>query len=172
VQKGLILDRFGQLAEQAGWPQALGALRAVSSPEEVTERLADVVRAATAGYLRHGQASPVLLVHTATAPNAVLHTLPALPVELWEPSLAAVWAVGAAITAAYAPAEAAPRGELPDAPGGDDPVAEAIGRAVAHGDEHVIKLTDTAVDAYTASGDADTLAAAVRVGKLIRSPRR
>jgi len=27
-------------------------------------------------YLAHGHGSPVLLVDTATAPNAVLHTLP------------------------------------------------------------------------------------------------
>src|SRR5690348_18122588 len=47
--------------------------------------------------------SPVILVHVATAPNAVLRTLPALPPHLWAPSLDAVWALSAALVSAYAP---------------------------------------------------------------------
>jgi len=42
---------------------------------------------------------------------------------------------------------------------------------VDHGDEHVIKFTDTAAEAYERTGDADALAAALRVGALIASRR-
>ena len=68
-------------------------------------RLAGIVDAAVVRHGTHGYASPVMLVHAATAPNAVLRTLPALPPALWVPSLAAAWAATAAVTAAYAPAE-------------------------------------------------------------------
>jgi hypothetical protein len=106
----------------------------------------------------------VLLVHTATAPNAVLH---ALPNSLWAPSLIAVWTASAAIFAAYAPPDGAPPGPLPTLPLGPDAVTEMLGRAVDHGDEHVIKFTDTAAEAYTRTGQVETLAAAQRVATLI-----
>jgi hypothetical protein len=125
--------------------------------------LADLVAGAAARYLTHGHASPVLLVHTATAPNAVLHTLPVLPQSLWAPSLAAVWAASAAITSAYAPAVGLPKDDLPTAREGD-----LMPWALKHGDEHVIKFADTAIDAYRHSGVSDVLAAAQRVGDLIK----
>jgi hypothetical protein len=147
------------------------ALRPAASPEEVRTRLADLVAVATLRYLTHGHASPVLLVHTATAPNAVLHTLPALPADLWRPSLHAVWTTSAAVYAAYGQGQGLPRGTLPDAPDGPEAVAEVLDRAVAHGDEHVIKFTDTAAEVYTRTGDPDALAAAVRITELIEPAR-
>lgn len=169
-QQGPIAGRLARLGTLAQWPPALAALRGASEPADVPARLADLVSAATARYLRYGQASPVLLVHTATAPNAVLHTLPALPDQAWLPSLAAVWAASAAITAAYAPAAGAAPAEH-RAPPGQDAAADLLERAVAHGDEHVIKFTDTAVDAFGYAHDPDVLAAAARVGELIPSQR-
>ncbi len=41
--------------------------------------------------------------------------------------------------------------------------------AAGHGDEHVIKFTDTAVDAFGISGDPDLLAAAGLARELIPS---
>jgi hypothetical protein len=110
----------------------------------------------------------VLLVHTATAPNAVLHTLPLLPEHLWAPSLAAVWSASAAIVAAYEPARPLPRADLPTAPRGDDPVPTIVERATDHGDEHVMKFTDTAVEVYERTGDPDALAAAQHIIDLTR----
>jgi hypothetical protein len=46
-----------------------------------------------------------------------------------------------------------------------------VDRASAHGDEHVIKFTDTAAEVYERTRDADALAAAVRITQLI-SPSR
>ncbi|MEW9532203.1 questin oxidase family protein [Microbispora sp. NPDC049125] len=169
-QTGNVRSRFGQLAKLPEWPSSVSALRGPSGPDDVRTLLTELVTAATLHYLTHGHASPVLLVHTATAPNAVLHTLPVLPYELWAPSLTAIWATSAAIVSAYAPAEAAPRAVLPVAPVAEDPVEEVLDRAVAHGDEHVIKFTDTAADVYRWTGEPDALAAALRIGTLIGRP--
>ncbi len=163
-QQGTVTVRFGQLAEMPTWPESLRALRAPSNPAEVQAILQDLVAGAAARYLGHGHGSPVLLVHTATAPNAVLHTLPALPQSLWAPSLSAVWAASAAITAAYSPSEPLSRHELPNGVHAD----ELMSYALQHSDEHVIKFADTALDAFAHSGDSEVLAAAQRVGDLIK----
>ena len=144
-------------AGPTGWSSAVAALRPAGSPDEVRDRLADLVTAASQRYLRYGHGSPVLLVHLATAPNAVLHSLPALPTALWQPSLTAVWTTTAAIFSAYAPPDPAPIDAATDAAGGGRPVADVVDRALAHGDEHVIKFTDTAAEAYARSGDPAVL---------------
>ncbi|MET8763456.1 questin oxidase family protein [Lentzea sp. NPDC004782] len=166
-QSGLIAHRLTRLAELPGWPAALANLRPPAAPADVPVLLADLVEAAVLDYLGHGQASPVLLVHTATAPNAVRHVLPVLPTAMWVPSLTAVWSAGAAITAAYAPA----RPESPSAPQlGSDPVAEVLDLGARHGDEHVIKFADTALDVFDDTGDPRVLAAALHAARLIESP--
>jgi hypothetical protein len=169
-QSGPIRLRLGQLASLPGWTGSVAALREGASPEQARDLLAELVTAATLRYLDYGHASPVLLVHTATAPNAVWHTLPALPEEQWLPSLAAAWAASAAIIATYAPGGARPAGTLPGPPAGSDPVSEVLDRACDHGDEHVIKFSDTAAEAFTRSGNPRTLAAAVYVSQLIGRP--
>ena len=170
-QQGNLAARFGQLAEGPGWRSSVARLHPASGPDQVPARLTDLVTAATLRYLSHGHGQPVLLVHTATAPNAVLHALPALPADQWVPSLNAAWATTAAIFAAYAPPErAAPRSAPPAA--GRGAVADLLDRAVAHGDEHVIKFADTAAEVYTRTGDVDALAAAHYASTLIPSPRR
>ena len=111
-----------------------------------------------------------MLVHSATAPSAVLRTLPALDDGLWAPSLSASWAASSALTAVYAPAEPAPRAQLPEPPGGqsrEEIAREVFARAVEHGDAHVIKFADTAVDVFARTGNADAIAAALRAAKLI-----
>ncbi|MEU1086252.1 questin oxidase family protein [Streptomyces sp. NPDC005576] len=129
----------------------------VSEPGEAYRRLTELVRAATHRYATHGHGDETMLVHAATAPNAVLRTLPALPDTLWLPSLRAAWAASAAVTAMYAPAE-----PVAYVPPGDVTEEEVFERALAHGDEHVIKLTDTALD----FGDEPALAAALRSMEL------
>lgn len=170
-QQGNLAARLGQLTDESGWPASVARLRPAATPAEVQTRLAGLVSAATLRYLSHGHGQPVLLVHTATAPNAVLHALPALPTSLWEPSLTAAWSASAAIFAAYAPSEGAapaPPAAIPDGP---DAAAEVLDRAVDHGDEHVIKFTDTAAEVYSRTRQVDVLAAALRAGTLIASPR-
>jgi hypothetical protein len=84
------------------------------------------------------------------------------------PSLAAVWSASAAIVSAYEPARPLPRADLPAAPRGDDPVPTIVERATDHGDEHVMKFTDTAVEVYERTGDPDALAAARHIIDLTR----
>lgn len=166
-QNGFIAHRLDRLAELPGWPAALAALHPATSPADVPDRLQDLIQAAALGYLAHGQASPVLLVHTATAPNAVRHVLPVLPTSLWVPSFTAVWCASAAITATYAPAQP----ETPSAPRlGSDPATEVLDRAARHGDEHVIKFADTVLDVFDHTGDPGVLAAAQHATRLIASP--
>lgn len=129
----------------------------VTDPDTAKERLTELVRAATHRYATHGHGEPTMLVHAATAPNAVLRILDSLPRDQWIPSLHAAWTASAAVTAMYAPV--APVAYAPPAPLTPEEVVE---RAIAHGDEHVIKLTDTALDI----GDEQALAAALRSAEL------
>ncbi|MFF9690137.1 questin oxidase family protein [Streptomyces sp. NPDC014623] len=159
------LDAVPPLAErEGGFPDRLGRLRSlpvwaatVSEPAEAHRRLTELVRAATHRYATHGHGEATMLVHAATAPNAVLRVLPALPHTLWVPSLQAAWTASAAVTALYAPD--APVAYVPP---GTVTREEVFAQALAHGDEHVIKLTDTALDV----GDEQALAAALRAVQL------
>ncbi|MFE7468735.1 questin oxidase family protein [Streptomyces sp. NPDC057499] len=146
-QTGGVRDRLAQLTAFPVWPGEV-----TGDPDEARARLTELVTAATHRYATHAHGEPVMLVHAATAPNAVLRTLPALPRTLWTPSVAAAWAASAAVTAAYGPAEAAPYSPA------DAPAEELFARAAAHGNDHTIKFTDTALDV----GDATALAAALR----------
>ncbi|MCX5416551.1 questin oxidase family protein [Streptomyces sp. NBC_00059] len=159
------LDAVRPIAErEGGFPTRLGRVTSlpvwaasVTDPDEAHRRLTELVRAATHRYATHGHGEETMMVHAATAPNAVLRTLPALPRALWVPSLRAAWTASAAVTAMYAPD--APVAYVP--PGSLAP-EEVFEQALAHGDEHVIKLTDTALDV----GDEQALAAALRAVEL------
>jgi len=164
-QSGVIRDRFARLGDLPAWTPALTTLRAPGSPAEVPAALASLVDAGVKQYATHGHGSPVLLVHVATAPNAMAHLLPALPQSLWPSGFAATWAACAAITVAYAPATPATPATASAAP------ADLMARAAEHGDEHVIKLTDTALDAYARTADPALLTAATHCADLIDPPR-
>jgi hypothetical protein len=166
-QSGNIRVRLGRLADLPGWPAALGAPQIPASAEALTSWLAGLVDAATIRYLSYGHGDSVMLVHSATAPNAVLRTLPALDRRLWAPSVAASWAAAAALTAIYAPAAKARLTGLPDPPPAPQTAEDTFALAAEHGDEHVIKFADTAADVFARTGDTDALAAAVRATQLI-----
>jgi hypothetical protein len=161
-QSGEMRDRFARLANLPAWTPALTTLRPPATSAEVPETLASLVEAGARQYATHGYGSPVLLVHVATAPNAMVQLLPALPEALWPATLAATWAACAAITVAYAPSEPQP---APPAPAVNP--ENLMARATDHGDEHVIKLTDAVLDAHARSGDPTLLAAATRCADLI-----
>jgi hypothetical protein len=166
-QSGGIRDRIARLAGLPGWSAALAAPQIPASGVALGVWLAGLVDAAAIGYLRYGHGEGVMLVHSATAPSAILRTLPSLDQRLWAPSAAAAWAAAAALTAIYAPAAPADRTGLPDPPGGPRAAEETFARAVEHGDEHVIKFADTAVDVYARTSNPDALAAAIRATRLI-----
>jgi hypothetical protein len=153
-----IWSRLAQLDHLDGWAQAQRAV-AISTGWE--EFLREVVNAAVRRYATHAHGSPVMLVHAATAPNAVLRVLPSLPHEQWAASAAAAWSASAAIHAAYTPPTGAPPHTARTT------AADAFDRASQHGDEHVIKLADTALDTYAWTGDDLALAAVQRAALLI-----
>jgi len=168
-QSGFIAHRLDRLERSPGWAASLRALEPARSAEEVPAQLESLVDAAAEAYLGLGHGSPVLLVHAATAPNAVRHVLPVLPTEQWLPSLAAAWAAVVAIVAMYAPARPAPHAEIvrryPELTRED-----ALQRAAEHGDEHVLKFADAAVESYDRTGSPDLLAATLHAGELIGRP--
>jgi len=166
-QSGGIRDRLARLAELPSWPAALASPTLPASAAEMQSWLAGLVDATAIRYLRYGHGEGIMLVHSATAPNAILRTLPVLDEALWPASVTAAWAAAAALTAIYAPAQPAIRAELPEAPAGTHAAEETFARAVEHGDEHVIKFADTAADVYARTGADDALAAAIRATQLI-----
>jgi hypothetical protein len=166
-QSGGIRDRLGRLAELPGWSAALAAPQIPAPAGALGPWLASLVDAAATRYLWYGHGNGVMLVHSATAPNAILRTLPVLDRQLWAPSVAAAWAAAAALTAIYAPAVPAAQAALPDPPSGPQAAEEAFARAVEHGDEHVIKFADTATDVYGRTGNPAALAAAIRATQLV-----
>jgi len=169
-QSGGIRERLPRLSALAGWPTAVAAAAIPASPDQARAWLAGLADEATTRYLEYGHGNAVMLVHSATAPTAVLRTLPALREDLWAPSTAAAWTAAAALTAIYAPAVPAPAAVLPAAPLGPLAAEEVFARAVDHGDEHVIKFADTAVDVHARTDRAAALAAAVRAADLV--PRK
>jgi Questin oxidase-like len=170
-QSGGIGNRLARLGGLATWPSALAGFNVPSAPEQINGLLAQLVDAATVRYLFYGHGNGIMLVHSATAPSAVLRTLPALDTELWAPSLAAAWAASSALTAIYAPAEPARRAQLPQPPGAgqsrEETARDTFTRAVEHGDAHVIKFADTAVEVFARTGNPDAIAAALRAAELI-----
>jgi hypothetical protein len=154
-QRHGIRSRLAQLAGLSGWP---GVRTQVAGDDDVEARLASIVDAAVVYHGTHGYANPVMLVHAATAPAAVLRALPALPRPLWAASLSAAWAAAAAVTAAYAPARGRPVVADPAA----RTAADVMSRAVATADPHAIKFADTAIDTYVRQGDVEALGRAVR----------
>ena len=154
-----IRARLAQLADLKDWPEAAAS---VPGDGTVEDRLAAIIAAAVHKHATHGYAAPVMLVHAATAPTAVLRVLPALPRSLALPSLEAAWAATAAVTSAYAPASPRPLG----VPAADLP-ADVLARAADLGDAHAIKFADTAVDAWHRDPDPALLSAAGNATALI-----
>ena len=168
-QSGGIRDRLRRLDGLAGWPGALAAPPIPQAPEQAREWISGLADAAVVRYLECAHGNPVMLVHTATAPTAILRTLPVLHHDLWRPSAAAAWDAAAALTAIYAPASAVP-GPAPAAVASNGAADEVFTRAVAHGDEHAIKFADTAAEVYDRTGDVAALAAALHAVDLIPRP--
>ncbi|MGW6877170.1 questin oxidase family protein [Streptomyces xanthophaeus] len=158
-RRGSFTDRLERVTQLPVW-QGQETLRQ-GDPDAARHRLEELVRGATHRYATHGHGEETMLVHAATAPNAVLRTLPALPRETWAPSLRAAWTASAAVTSMYAP----DRPRLYVTPGRITP-EEAFARATDHGDEHVIKLADTALDV----GDEQAVASVLRAIELTEVP--
>ncbi|SEE88435.1 Protein of unknown function [Streptomyces sp. 2112.3] len=156
------VDGYAQLPGTPAWLSTVESLHVPTDPEAVRAALTGLVRAATLNYADYGHGNGIMLVHAATAPNAVLRTLPALPRDLWASSFAVAWAATSAITAIYAAETPRP---APD-PAASVAPEEVFERAVAHGNEHAIKFADTALDVAAISEDGDTRALSAALNAL------
>ncbi|HEX7535423.1 MAG TPA: hypothetical protein VF391_00260 [Dermatophilaceae bacterium] len=152
-QEAGIRDRLAQLEQTAGWADQVATLAAPATDEAIPAAVESIVDAVVAMYPRYAQRSPTMLVHAATAPNAVAMTLPALPGHLWRSTFDATWSLSAAVIASYATLR--PH-DLVQAP---HTVEDVLEQALAHGGEHVIKFTDTALASHHRTGNSIALSA-------------
>ena len=152
-QEAGIRDRLAQLEQTPGWADQVATLAAPVTEEAIPAAIEDIVDAMVAMYPYYAQGNPTMLVHAATAPNAVSMTLPALPIPLWHSSFDAAWSLSAAVK---------PHGTVlaPHTP------VDVLEQAVTHGGEHVIKLTDTALASYHRTGNRIALTAAATAATL------
>ncbi len=161
------LDEWvGRMQAVPGWEAAVAAAHIPQDPEEARSWLADLVHTSVVRYLTHGHGEPIMLVHSVTAPSAVWRALPALDRRWWRPSALAAWVAVSALTAIYAPPAPAQEVAL-SVPTPAGAAEAAFARAVEHGDEHVIKFADTAVEVFGRTGDVRALAAVDRAARLI-----
>ncbi len=121
-----IRERLAQLPDTPSWATHGATLRAPQTADELRQGLERIVDAVVLAYPRIAVGQPTMLVHAATAPNAVARVLPSLPVELWRPSFDAAWAAASAVLAAYRPA-AAVDVEVPQPGGGSSSVGRQPG---------------------------------------------
>jgi hypothetical protein len=163
-QQGGIRDRLARLATTPGWGSAEAALRPAPQVDAVPGLLNAIADAAVTRYAGFAHGNPVMLVHSATAPSAVLLALPALPRDQWQASLGAAWAATAAVISAYAPSQAAPPEQLATTPAGPEDAADL---AASNGDEHVIKFTEAALRAHARGAGPGSLTSAARAAQLI-----
>lgn len=154
--------RAALLWESDRWPTAVAALHGTEDPTAVPEALDRLADAAVSRYAAWGHASPVMLVHAATAPRAASLVLPSLPSVLWPATHRAAWVVSAAVVSAYRPAGPADHPALRRDPDMDD----VVERAVRLGDAHAVKFVETALDAHR-RGSPDAARAADRAVDLI-----
>jgi hypothetical protein len=147
-----IRNRLAQLRETTGWEVAVASLTRPAQSSDVPAALGDLIDGVLAHYATHGHGNPTMLVHAATAPMAVANTLPSLPEALWRQSFDAAWSASAAVLAAYAPNDTRPHRRATDE-------ADVLDQALNHAGEHVIKLADTALQAFHRSGEDEALAA-------------
>ncbi len=164
--RGGIGERLTLLGEQPEWPSAQARLEPVNDPAAVPAALDMLVDTTITRYLSSAHAEPVMLVHASTAPRAAHLALAGLPRDLWVRTYEQAWSITAAITAIYSSVESGPEPTSEWLSEGDI----AIG-AAAHGDEHVIKFTEVAIESHR-RGNPVALGAALQAKRLIPSHAR
>ncbi len=156
-------ERLAALGSVPGWSAALAAVSAPVDAEHVPAGLDALTDAAVERYARWAPAEPTMLVHAATAPRAAALVLPALPLDYWRPTFVMAWTCSAAVAAAYRPDGAAP-------PSATARVTHDLAeRAADHGDEHVLKFAEVALQSHR-RGNERALEAGLRAVDLIGRP--
>lgn len=152
-----IAGRLVSLRHLDSFPAALDEWGPPPTPDAALDELIG----ASARVLAARDDAPIAFCHAVTAPAAVRLVLPELSSELQLASVAASWQVVGGIIAAFA----SPRDDHERRTAEADPdalLAELDGRAIEHGDEHVIKLTEACEREFARTGDVTLLVAADR----------
>lgn len=158
-----ISGRLRVLPHLTGYARSLDAWGPPADPDAALDELIG----AAARVLAARADSPIAFCHAVTAPAAVRMVLPELPGALRTASVVASWQSVGGIVAAFA----SPRLPAESDPAGADLRADELtGRAVEHGDEHVIKLTEAALREHARTGDDTLLVAADRFRDRIPAP--
>ncbi len=142
------LDGFAQGLEEWGPPP---------TPDDALDDLL----AAAARVLAARDDAPIAFCHAVTAPAAVRLVLPELSSDLQRASVAASWQVVGGIVAAFASPRQEAESDVVEADA-DDLLSTLGSRAIEHGDEHVVKLTEAAEREYRRTKDVTLLVAADR----------
>jgi hypothetical protein len=158
----LITERVAQLAAVPELPAAIDRLGPVT--------LSELTGAAARTYLANAPHSAIAFVHGVTGPAALRSLLPVVTPTTAATALGAAWRAFAALVAAFGA----------DGTGADLDVdrfdttasrADLLERAVANGDEHVIKLTAACLDEHALTPDPAYLAAAFDVATRLGNHR-
>ena len=129
-------------------------------PPTPDDALDDLIGAA-ARVLAARDDAPIAFCHAVTAPAAVRLVLPELPNDIQRASVAASWQVVGGIVAAFASPRLASESVAAEADATALLQTLAV-RAIEHGDEHVIKLTEAAEREYRRTKNVTLLVGADR----------
>jgi hypothetical protein len=125
----------------AGFEQIVDGLAPIADVDAAIHRHAALFARVLIAHPELRPVPMIALIHAITAPIALRNLLPLLPEEFAARAYRQAWLVSAALAAQVAGPPHKPEvdGEIPGPKLARD---ELIERALAHGDEHVIKLTE------------------------------
>ena len=150
-----IAGRLTALSTLNGFAAGLDRWGTDAAGDAVLDELIDFA----AGVVLSHRDNPIAYCHAVTAPAAVRMILPSIPVEHHAATVAGCWQIVGALLAAF-DADADGRSTPPSDSGAIPHIDELRRAAAAHGDEHVIKLTEACLRQYADTGDTTLLAAA------------
>jgi len=153
------LDDFPEFAPVIGWADLSG---------DGGERLAELTRLFARVYVSnaHDVLTSIVFIHGITSATALGHLLPHLSDANAGAVLRYGWQAGCALYTAFG--RAAPAREVEPTRLG---AAELVDRAVAHGDEHAIKLAEACLTRNALAPDPAYLAAAESALRLLPAAR-
>ncbi len=133
---GAITVALGQLGHAPGFDGVLDLIDVERSPEDTALEAAEAFARVVAAEV-HSPLTAIVFTHGVTGMGAALNLLPHVSEAIAQALVRYAWQSGAALVSAYATAPFDGAKPLP-AP----PAVNRVARAVAHGDDHVIKLTE------------------------------
>jgi hypothetical protein len=162
---GNIVSALGMLGELPGFAEVVGLIDVEGDLDALIAELAELFARL---YLAnaHDLRTAIAFIHGVTSVMALANIAPEIGEGTVRAALPYAWQAGCGLYACFG--GAAPVADAA-APAGVDP-DELIERAVAHGDEHVIKFTEACLHRHRLSAAPACLAAAAHVSGII--PRR